>query len=233
MIKLQDLTPSIYYNDSRDFQFMGRLYDIVLNHIKTNADNLYNLPIGKNMNEKLLNLLSLTLGFKARHNYNSTQLEAICSVLPLILRNKGSLNAVIIAVTALAHAEGIRQALDYYVDPKKSITLYLPEQLTDLSLLQDLLVYILPAGIGCRMVKEISETHVIVTEISTWDEVNVYTDNGYGTTKLGRLLRLRNESEVNDLVSGAPGTKIGISANAVIGKGNLMNPGIGLDDSDD
>ena len=55
MIKLQELTPSVYYEQSRDFQFIGRLYDIVLNYIKTNADNLYTLPIGKNMDEKLLN----------------------------------------------------------------------------------------------------------------------------------------------------------------------------------
>ena len=40
MIKLQELTPSVYYEQSRDFQFIGRLYDIVLNYIKTNADNL-------------------------------------------------------------------------------------------------------------------------------------------------------------------------------------------------
>ena len=38
MIKLQDMTPDVYYNQSRDFQFIGRLYDIVLNSVKTNAD---------------------------------------------------------------------------------------------------------------------------------------------------------------------------------------------------
>lgn len=30
MIKVQNLTPDIYYNRSRDFQFIGRLYDVVL-----------------------------------------------------------------------------------------------------------------------------------------------------------------------------------------------------------
>ena len=64
MIKLQNLTPEIYYKQSRDFQLIGRLFDIVLNYVKTNADNLYSLPIGNDMNENLLNLLSYTLVLK-------------------------------------------------------------------------------------------------------------------------------------------------------------------------
>ena len=48
MIRLQDLVPNVYYEKSRDFQFIGRLFDIVLNSVKTNSDTLYNLPSGKN-----------------------------------------------------------------------------------------------------------------------------------------------------------------------------------------
>ena len=140
MIRLQDLTPSVYYNQSRDFQFIGRLYDIVLNSVKTNAANLYNLPVGKNMDEKLLNLLSMTLGFQSRHRYNSKQLAAICSVLPTILRQKGSISAIVTAVNALLAAEGITQSLDYTIKSKQYIVLYLPQQLSDLNLLQDLLI---------------------------------------------------------------------------------------------
>jgi hypothetical protein len=174
MIKLQDLTPEVYYKQSRDFQFIGRLYDIVLNYSKTNAANLCQLPIGDNMNEQLLNLLALTLGFKPTKNYNSKQLLAICSVLPDIMRNKGSLNALIIAANALLTAEGIEQALDYTIIPKQSITLYVSQQLSDLNLLKDLLDYILPAGISCGIVKELQARAKIETIIGIRDDVNVY-----------------------------------------------------------
>ena len=163
MIRLQDLVPNVYYEKSRDFQFIGRLFDIVLNSVKTNSDTLYNLPSGKNKDERLLNLLAFTLGFQPKHHYNSKQLEAICSVLPLIIKNKGSLGAIIIATNALLHAEGLTQPLDYSITPKESITLYLPTQLSDLTLLSDLMTYILPAGIYCNFVKEISK----VTEVET------------------------------------------------------------------
>jgi hypothetical protein len=171
MIRLQELTPEIYYKQSRDFQFIGRLYDIVLNYSKTNADSLYNLPIGDDMNESLLNLLSYTLGFKSNKNYNSKQLLAICSVLPEIIKHKGSLQAIITAVNALLGAEGTKQSLDYEIVPKKSITLYLDQNLSDLSLLRDLLVYILPAGISCSFVKEISERFVVKTQIEIESKV--------------------------------------------------------------
>lgn len=174
MIRLQDLTPEVYYRQSRDFQFIGRLYDIVLNYSKTNATNLYQLPIGDNMNEQLLNLLALTLGFKTTKNYNSRQLLAICSVLPEIMRNKGSLNALIIAANALLTAEGIDQALDYVIKPKQSITLYVSQQLTDLNLLKDLLDYILPAGISCSIVKEIQTLTKIETIIGISENVTVH-----------------------------------------------------------
>ena len=207
MIKLQDLTPEIYTKQSRDFQFIVALYDIVLNHVKTNAANLYQLPIGKNMNEQLLNLLSLTLGFKATKNYNSKQLLAICSVLPEVLKNKGSINALIISANALLAAEGINQALDYSIEPKKSITLYLSQQLTDLNLLKDLLDYVLPAGISCSMVKESQSLTKTETIIGVSDNVRIYDDKQ--DTELS-LIANRN------IALGAIGDQNSILANVTI-----------------
>ena len=218
MIKLEDLTPAIYYDESRDFQFIGRLFDIVLNSVKTNADNLYNLPIGKNMNERLLNLLALTLGFQSKHYYNSKQLLSICSVLPKALKNKGSLNAIIVAVNALLSAEGIEQALDYSIDDERSITLYLPPDLTDLSLLKDLLVYILPAGVSCKMVKEIRETHPISTEMSFCDVAEVHIESA---PKLNKLLKVKDEGVRNEMKNGRPGIRSGVLPNISAAKDDI------------
>ena len=177
MIRLQDLVPNVYYEKSRDFQFIGRLFDIVLNSVKTNSDTLYNLPSGKNKDERLLNLLAFTLGFQPRHHYNSKQLEAICSVLSLVIKNKGSLNAIIIATNAILHAEGLTQPLSYSVAPGESITLYLPTQLSDLTLLTDLMNYILPAGLYCNFVKEISKVTNVETKIGVKSEVIISKEN--------------------------------------------------------
>ena len=209
MIKLQELTPSVYYEQSRDFQFIGRLYDIVLNYVKTNTDNLYTLPIGKNMDEKLLNLLAFTLGFQSKHHYNSKQLLAICSVLPLILKHKGSLNAILIAVNSILYAEGINQALDYeYKD--NNLVLYLSPDLSDLTLLKDIMIYILPAGIGCDMIKEIQSVNKIETILTTKDEVTVYKDIA---SKFNKILDVRDDGIKEMLANGKPANNTGILAN--------------------
>ena len=209
MIKLQDLTPSVYYEQSRDFQFIGRLYDIVLNYIKTNADNLYTLPIGKNMDEKLLNLLAFTLGFQSKHHYNSKQLLAICSVLPLILKHKGSLNAILIAVNSILYAEGINQALDYEFKDN-NLVLYLSPDLSDLTLLKDIMIYILPAGIGCDMIKEIQSVNKIETVLTTKDEVTVYKDVA---SKFNKILDVRDDGIKEMLANGKPANNTGILVN--------------------
>ena len=209
MIKLQELTPSVYYEQSRDFQFIGRLYDIVLNYIKTNADNLYTLPIGKNMDEKLLNLLAFTLGFQSKHHYNSKQLLAICSVLPLILKHKGSLNAILIAVNSILYAEGINQALDYEFKDN-NLVLYLSPDLSDLTLLKDIMIYILPAGIGCDMIKEIQSVNKIETVLTTKDEVTVYKDVA---SKFNKILDVRDADIKEMLANGKPANNTGILVN--------------------
>ena len=223
MIKLQELTPSVYYEQSRDFQFIGRLYDIVLNYIKTNADNLYTLPIGKNMDEKLLNLLAFTLGFQSKHHYNSKQLLAICSVLPLILKNKGSLNAILIAVNSILYAEGINQALDYEFK-NNNLVLYLSQDLSDLTLLKDIMIYILPAGIGCDMIKEIQSVNKIETILTTTDEVKWYKKEPSTLNKIFDPKKLtKNEQKM--FTMGRPAGNTGMLVNITSWKQNKNSNG--------
>lgn len=154
MIKVQDETPKIYYNESRDFQFIGRLYDVVLNSVKTNCDLLYNLPISDNVNTQMLDLMSTTLGFKIRHNYNTKQLVSACSIFPTILKNKGNIQAIQLIGDALLHAEGITEDFGYEIsDDNTSIDIFIPSTLSDINLFKDLLSYVMPAGMNVNIIR--------------------------------------------------------------------------------
>lgn len=167
MIKLQDYTPEVYYRESRDFQFIGRLYDLVLNYVKTNADLIYSLPLSDNSDNQFIDLMTMTLGFHAKHKYTSQQLKAICSVLSNILRNKGTIRALTIACDAIFHAEGIQGQFDYKLtDNNTNIIIYLPQELADTTLLNDLFDYILPAGMSCQIIKTYSEKVLPTTEVN-------------------------------------------------------------------
>lgn len=155
MIKTQQLVPKVYYDKSRDFQLLGRTFDVLFNYLKTNIDLIYSNPLSDNSDERLIDLLTLTLGFKSRHNYNVKQLTSLCSAFMLALKNKGNIQSIQLAVDALLHAENISNGVLITVDNEKSVlNIYIPTELKDLNLLNDLLVYILPAGMSCSIVRQ-------------------------------------------------------------------------------
>lgn len=175
MIKLENLTPPIYYTQSRDFQFIGRLFDIVLNSTRTNVQIIQNLLDIRNIDDKLLNLLALTLGFKANRNYNSMQLRAVCGSLSDIIRNKGNIRSVRYLCNAILTASDIKDSIDHSLKDGL-LTIYIPLTLTDTSLLEDLLPYLIPAGISVSIIKELKEVIPVTTTIEVGSDVIIYGD---------------------------------------------------------
>ena len=176
LIKFQDLTPEVYYKRSRDFQYIGRLFDLVLNNAKMNTDIISSLPLNPDMDPRLLDLLALTLGFKSKHEYNTKQLAALCSIFPFVLRNKGSKLAIETACNALLNAEGITKEASVEVS-NQIVSIFLPSELSDLNLLKDLLNYILPAGMSCSIVQEAAFVPLSsATLVSYNDSVVNYTN---------------------------------------------------------
>jgi len=182
MIKLQNLTPEVYYKQSRDFQFIGRLFDVVLNSVKTNAALINAMPLSENSDRKLIDLLTLTLGFKPKHNhYNTKQLVALCNTFCTLLKHKGSKLAVETAANALIHADGIKQeaicALD---ETNTNLVVVLPAGFSDLTLFKDILNYILPAGISCSIIR----TNTVdfepdpTSELTVSNSVTLYNETG-------------------------------------------------------
>jgi hypothetical protein len=162
MIKFANQVPSIYPAASRDFQYLCWLMDIVLNSVKHNVDDIYYLPYS-GVDPKLTELLATTLGFKVKRNYDQTQLRALVVVLPRILKYKGTKIAVDIAGRALLAASGALGG--YRSEVRNGCELYVifPETLVDVTLFNDLLVYILPAGMTCH----VARTNLLESAVET------------------------------------------------------------------
>ena len=173
MIRVRDLTPEVYYDHSRDFQLLGRLYELIFNYIKTNSDTIYYIPSASSINSEELELLAYTLGFKSKHDYPINQLRAVCGSISQILKNKGTLISVEQALKALLRAEEIKdnptvlKDRDDLGNPLPSIKIYIPEKLTDINLFKDLLEYILPAGITYSIVNNSLLTTTGETDVRT------------------------------------------------------------------
>ena len=162
MINFCNQVPSIYPSASRDFQYMSWLVNIVLNSVKHNVDDMYNLPdIGGD--PKLTELLALTLGFKVKRNYDKKQLMALVSVLPHILKYKGTEKAIMTAANALIMASGSLGEPDVEIIGTE-VVVTLPNDLIDITLFLDLLDYILPAGMTCHIQRK-NEKHRAIDNI--------------------------------------------------------------------
>ena len=188
MINLYNQVPTIYTNASRDFQYLSWLLNVVLNSVKHNIDDIYNLP-NTNSDPKITELLALTLGFKVKRNYDKTQLIALVAALPSVLRYKGTEKAILMAAEALVRAAGSHGGA--YVDVEGvEVVVTLPKDLVDITLFLDLLDYILPAGMTCRVIRQNKNTKKIDDiQIKHSDELNTLV---VGDIALANLYSLEN-----------------------------------------
>lgn len=212
MVKTQNLVPEIYYKQSRDFQALGRVYDVIFNYLKTNINTIYNNPLSENVDERLLDLVATTLGFKSKHKYNVKQLMALCSAFSSVLKIKGTKKSFEIAINALLQAEGISyssQVLMDTNDPYK-VVVYIPDSLTDITLFNDLLTYILPAGISCNVTRSQLVSTVRTTEVKSTSTINKETATS------GTKTVVSNSSNFGESGDTTTGLKAGVLDNGVV-----------------
>jgi len=224
MIRFYEQVPSVYTSASRDFQYMSWLIDIVLNSVKHNVDDLYDLPNAGN-NTKLTELLAMTLGFKVKRNYDQKQLAALVAVLPRILKYKGTETAIRVAGNALIAASGAVGSFNITKVAGGELEVVLPENLVDVSLFTDLLGYILPAGMTYRIRKTnqvpgniSTKIHYHDTALAEWqpdldwdvdNQVSTGLANMFTPTASEPVFSNYRNSDVNDL-------NVGLLDNSVI-----------------
>lgn len=163
-MKVQNMVPEVYYESSRDFSYIGRILEVALNHMKTNAD-LVNSNLNTVDSDDLLNSLAYTLGFKPKHKYINKDLINVCSNFTNILKNKGTKYAIEECIKILLNSQDIigdfvilEDYDNYYLE------VGLPSGTKDIVLLEDLFDYILPTGwiysiVNIASKKEIEDTY--------------------------------------------------------------------------
>lgn len=197
MIKFKNYTPAVYYAESRDFQLLGRLFDVVLNSVKTEADQIYNIPISEDSDDALLNLMAFTLGLRLRTTrYTAEHLRALCEVFPMALRKKGTIESIEIVCDALQAAEGIAVPTVVFKDPDPRYPLRMvvavSQQYSHIVLLEEVLAYIIPGGMSFVIRQadfvRLSDDSALVTKPELVDTVRVgITSDNYRIAQIDSL----------------------------------------------
>ena len=198
MINVKKLVPEVYFNRSRDFQLLCRIYEIVFNYLKTNQDTIYNNPLNDFSDSKLLDLLCITLGFEPKHEYNAAQLRGLCSVFIEAIRNKGSLTSINLILNMISNVEETEfncyseiNSLNPYV-----LDVYIPLEVKDIKLIEDVLDYILPAGMSYTLIRQ----QVIKgSNIRTNYDVQSMVECSIGKDTFSGILRYSPDLESEDL----------------------------------
>lgn len=193
MIKTYTQVPEYYYKESRDFQLLGRIFEGVFNYSKTAIDTLSNNPLSRNSDIALMDLVTKTVGFESRHNYDIPNLVALANSFKSILRIKGTKKSIEDCVRLLLNAQNIYEEFEVNINtlavpgespeaPKihnRLVTIYIPEEVKDVSLLEDMLEYVLPVGFDYIIVISSIGAEGIGVEAASVDSIS-YNKDGEG-----------------------------------------------------
>ena len=162
MIKVENLTPDYYYKNSRDFQFLGRLFEVLFNSLLTDIDLIKEMCMSDNMDLTMVELTLYTLGFEPKHDYTNINMLALVQIFKTMMKLKGTKTAIEYAVNLLLRSQyitdefkveiptidrlGIRSSTETNFDELYTVKVYLPTGVKGTILLEDLFDYILPSG---------------------------------------------------------------------------------------
>lgn len=155
-ISLEYNTPSVYTEESRDFQTILRVYNAAFNETLNDVDLITYLTDNRKIKTELLEYVKSRVGYFTNYNVSSDLLRKILSGYPELIKNKGSIQGVREATNIFLKAFNIKaDIVIYYSDTGVSvqqtvddhnIIIGISELVENYDILEDLLSYIVPAG---------------------------------------------------------------------------------------
>lgn len=160
IFRLQENVPDVYTRKSRDFQLLCNVFDILQGGIKYDIDTITSVVDTRYCSEKLLPLLQSKLGFYTEKHLNATELRTVLTSFMHLCKDKGSIKGIREAIELYLRVIGAsrKSRVDITNSVKDTITdrilhnssyivqVLIEGQITDITLLTELLRYVLPAG---------------------------------------------------------------------------------------
>ena len=112
MFSLQNNVPSVYMDESRDFQLLLRLIDLTNNGVQFDTKSMVNLINPMKIKSEFLPLYASKIGFFPRRPINDTTMRYILSAFPYIIKNKGNIDGIKQAIAAILKAEKKPEAVE-------------------------------------------------------------------------------------------------------------------------
>ena len=105
MFRFEDHMPEYWENESRDFQLLTRLNDLVFMGQRADIATIQNLNSSKKCKNSLLPILAKKVGFFTDKDIEDDVLRTIIGAFRLAVKHKGTKKGILYAVTAILKAE--------------------------------------------------------------------------------------------------------------------------------
>lgn len=204
-MKVNNLVPRAYYSQSRDFSFIGNLFEIIINSAKTSSDAMRRSV----MHELQLNTLGMI--YRTETYVNKTS-EAIISSFQSMIRNKGTIKAIKKLSKMLLQYDA-----DVEIDETKNIQIILRDELSSENIVafNDVLDYIIPCGCTYSII-------VVKDELIGSNNVYYSDDNtksiNMNSSSLGQVSN--NDNKDDDVNKDIPTNRSTVYSGVVVNKLN-------------
>lgn len=222
MINLEKDTPVEYSKQSRDYQVFVFLYNAIFNQAKMYVDLIKNIWTD-NIDTKLLDLRSYTLNFIPKFEWENQDLLGVTNCFRYLVRTKGTEDAIKKSLEILSRIKGIDliPGSDSRIIVENGVVkLLVSEEIDDIGNIEDLLRYILPAGMPYEIVK--------YSRVSTRFKNDIVVDSKFeksGELKSEKIFLSTKESSegiypVPGIVQSVTGSIINYDVNKIVTDGS-------------
>ena len=195
IIYFDEKVPEYYVNGSRDFQALLRLFTIVLNSSKVEADSLLYLNDPLLISNNLLSLFQTKVGFWTNRTFTDDEIRIVCDCFCQFVREKGSRNGIVKAIEAYIHTLGISAKFDILIinkdvdgNPVYQIDIGINSEQKDYELLLEILKYVLPTGYILSIYfydyLTIKERFLVYSDFLVSQDLNSNWNNGETSSKV-------------------------------------------------
>lgn len=184
LFKLEDKTPEIYTEKSRDFQLLCRIINIYLNYIIQRSDSLLSASNVDTMQDNLLPLFARRLGFTTDKYFPPEILRNICKNYPNMIKHKGTTLAIELAakstLTASKEVTTIKVDIKPKTDGNNNIIVSIVSDASNKNLqyLKELLTFILPTGVSVEYYLNLTKNISLNTYLNIPNTIKIIKGEG-------------------------------------------------------
>lgn len=179
MFRIKDNVPNVYPEESRDFQTVACLYDLVIQSNRFGIDLMKLTSDTMRCNNRLLPLIGSKVGLFSELKLNNYMYRKILSGFPYIMKYKGSIHGVQLVANLFERLMNTSVYIEQDPEDNNNLTLVFEGASPDITLLNVLLNYIKPTGVfinyAVRTTSEVSSDYSTSDSV-TFNKFSVVTD---------------------------------------------------------